>query len=119
MKKTLLIILTILSLNALQTFAQVTLTATGINPTIGQTWTITATVNVLPGASGANQTWDFSTSMPNSGSSTTTTNTPSSIVNGSNFPSANLAYLTSTNDAAFYKYSTTAWQNYGATSPSQ
>ncbi len=60
------------------------------------------TTGVTPGASGANQTWDFSSITP-IGTNTSVIGSPNNSIPGaSNFPSANM-YITTNNDGyAFY-----------------
>lgn len=92
--------------------AQPTLTATGINAGIGETFVLNSfTTQVNPGSSGTNQTWDFSslTGTP----ATSIVVLPSSTPNGSYFPNANTAWSTPGVGYSYMKTSSTAWQNCG------
>ena len=57
--------------------------------------------SINPGPSGANQTWIFSTLLSSTVDTLTFTN-PASLPNGSNFPSANLAIVNSTDGSEIY-----------------
>ncbi len=96
--------------------AQPTLTATGINAVIGETYTYTSNTNstISPGNAGANQTWDLS-AMTGTPAGQTTVVTPSSTTYGSSFPNANVAMSTPSQGVTYYKTSSTALQNYGMT----
>lgn len=97
--------------------AQQTLTASGINPQIGEnySWVVTSYMN--PGNPGANQTWDLS-----SMSGTTTTYSylaSASTPQGSLFPNANIAIQMSAGNGYMYlKTSSSALQLYGVSSSS-
>jgi len=94
--------------------AQPTLTATGINPVIGESYTINNGNYVSEGSSGANQTWDLSTISGSSGGLTNNV-TPSSTPNGSNFPTSNLAAdNTTTGSTGYYFTSSSVLQILGA-----
>ncbi len=96
--------------------AQPTLTATGINPIMGETHTYASSAYVSPGTSGANQTWDLSSMSPTS-SITYNFVSPSTTANGVSFPSSNMAW-TNTTGVAYYNTSSSSWQNYGSYSNS-
>jgi hypothetical protein len=91
--------------------AQPTITATGINPVIGDHLSIvTSTVVPAPGSAGANQTWNLSTMTGTAATNTIVAS--SSTTYSASFPNANVA--TSTAGAqVYYKTSATAWQFYG------
>ena len=90
--------------------AQPTITATGINPVIGESITAVATTaTISPGNSGANQTWNLSAITGSSAS--TTVVAPSSTTNGSSFPNATVCYSSSL--PTYYKTSSTAYQYCG------
>ncbi len=57
--------------------------------------------SINPGPSGANQTWIFSALLSSTVDTLTFTN-PASLPNGSNFPSANLAIVNSTDGSEIY-----------------
>ena len=88
MKKQLLFIFSIASTLAI---AQPTLTATGINPVLGDVYPFKYGQAVSPGSSGASQTWNLSSIVT---STTVTYNTTlvSATPYASSFPSSNLSY---------------------------
>lgn len=92
--------------------AQPTITATGTNPVIGNSFTYTTTSYFAPGSSGASQTWDFSSITGTPGGSSTCVSV-GSTPNGSSFPNANIAFSNSGSNYSYSKTSTTAYQNYG------
>ena len=93
--------------------AQPTLTATGINPVIGDNLTYFNGNYVSPGSSGASQTWNLSTMSGTSGGLITIV-TPASTTNGSNFSSSTVAgENVSSGTDSYYKTSATALQNSG------
>ena len=96
-------------------FAQPTLTATGTNPVIGNSYTSASGNYVSPGGSGASQTWNLS-SITSTGSSTANAVTPGSTSYGSSFPNSNLAWSYSGGTVGYYKTSSTAFQFYGGAS---
>ena len=95
--------------------AQPTLTATGMNPVIGNSYTGESANYVSPGSSGASQTWNLS-SMSGTSSSTANAVAPGSTSYGGSFPNSNLAWSGSGGSAVYYKTSTSALQFYGAAS---
>lgn len=99
----------LLSVNA---WAQPTLTATGINAVVGDILSIAnSTVSVSPGSAGAGQTWNLSALTGSAASNTVVT--VSSTPNAASFPNANIS-LKGASYYAYYKTSSTAWQNYGS-----
>lgn len=118
MKKKLLAFMTgSLMLICSVSIAQPTITATGINPVIGNSFTTQAANYVSPGSSGAGQTWNLST-MTGTTSSTATAVTPGSTTYGSSFPNSNVALNYTGGGAAYYKTSSSACQFYGVVSTS-
>src|SRR5687767_6662699 len=111
-KNTLLISFSLLLLSIYSSKTQPVLTATGINPVIGNTFTSNSTNYVSPGSPGANQTWDLSSML--AGSPTVgTAIAPASTPYASSFPMAIIAY----NSSGIYQYlkaSSTAFSNAGA-----
>ena len=96
--------------------AQPTITATGTNPVIGNSFTYTTTSYFAPGSAGANQTWNFSSSTGTSGGPSNCV-TVGSTPNGSSFPNANIAFHnTGASNYSYQKTSATACQNYGVVS---
>lgn len=93
--------------------AQPTLTATGINPVLGDNLTYFNTNYVSAGSSGPSQTWNLSTMSGTSGGLTTIV-TPASTTNGSSFSSSTVAAENvSSGSDSYYKTSATALQNSG------
>jgi hypothetical protein len=94
--------------------AQPTLTATGINPVIGESFTLNnSTASISPGSAGASQTWDLSSMSGTSGGLTNVVD-PSTTPNGTSFPGSNIAWSNSTGGSvSYYKTSATALQLYG------
>jgi len=90
MKKIYILVLSILSVNAVN--AQITLTAANNLPSLGDSFTSNSydASMTSPGNSGANITWDFS-SLISTGTSTGTLVAPSSLSDGANHPIANFA----------------------------
>jgi len=83
------------------TYAQVTLTDTGINSIVGESFSYIKGGYVNPGNAGANQTWNFPaliTSTPNM----VTVGNPGSTIIGANFPNANIAWSNTTSGESFY-----------------
>ena len=97
--------------------SQPTLTATGINTVIGESFTFNSYASVLvsPGSAGANQTWNLST-MAGTTLAPTTVVTPSSTTYGSSFPNANMAWSTPSSGVSYFKTSSSAMQGYGIVS---
>lgn len=114
MKKSLHNLLFVGLIASVDGIAQPTLTASGINPVIGDAITNYTSAFVAPGSAGANQTWNLS-SMTQAGTSATSAVAPSSTPNGSSFPNSNVAF-SGTGYYAYYNTSSTAWQNYGTSS---
>lgn len=88
-----------------------TLTATGSNPVIGETFNYKTTTGFVAGGSGSGQTWNFATL-----SGTTTTSAAVSVAstpNGSSYPMANIAFSNTGSTYSYQKTSSTALQNYG------
>lgn len=84
MKKKLLKSFAIITACSTAAFAQPTLTATGINPVVGDAYTTKMCNYVSPGSAGANQTWDLS-SMTVAGTINYTSANPSSTPMAANF----------------------------------
>ncbi len=94
-------------------FAQVTLTASGINPIIGESFTTITGNYVNPGNSGINQTWNLSAIV---GTTSFVTNVISTISapGAANFPNATIAWDDLSSSAtSFFTASATALQFYG------
>lgn len=107
------IILTAFVLLAADSFAQPALTATGINPVIGETFLGTKTNYFGPGSAGAGQTWNFSTIGPGLPVTRSVISVGSTSA-GAMFPNANIAFNNSTYSGnSYFKTSATALQNYG------
>jgi hypothetical protein len=92
--------------------AQPTLTATGINPVIGDQFTTETAQYVNPGSPGANQTWNLA--MTSQGASVSTGVAPSSTPYSGSFPSATVAF--GTNPYVYYQTSSSAMQLDGVVS---
>lgn len=93
--------------------AQPILTATGINPVLGENFTYYNTGYISPGSPGAGQTWDLST-LSGTANGITTIVTPASTANGSSFLSSDVAAENTTSGSdSYYKTSATALQNSG------
>ncbi|MCW3104976.1 MAG: hypothetical protein JWO09_3416 [Bacteroidetes bacterium] len=92
-------------------FAQTPLSAAGINPLVGETYTEIKTTYVHPGASGAGVTWDFSV-FPAGVAVINNCVTVASTAYGSYYPSANIAFSRPGGEA-YQKTSSSALQNYG------
>jgi hypothetical protein len=107
-KTTLLFLLTGGLCSAL--IAQPVLTATGIAPVVGDSYSTTGSSYVSPGGSGANQTWNLA--FTNGGASTSTGVTPGSSPYAASFPQATVAF-NGGGVWTFNKSTTTAWQNCG------
>jgi hypothetical protein len=95
--------------------SQPTITSTGINPVIGESFTGYSATYINPGNSGASQTWDFS-SMSVQSSLNSACVAPSSTANGSSFPNSNLCFSNSNSTFSYLKTTSTYWQNYGTVS---
>lgn len=94
----------------LSTTKSQTLTATGCNPVVGQTYDRVFTGAFSQGSAGTNQTWNIS-SLTGTNSSANVV-TVGSTPNGSNHPLANLSFEEGTN-YTYMKTSSTAFQMYG------
>lgn len=101
------------ALSPLALIAQPTLTATGINPVVGDVIVTETAQYVAPGSAGASQTWNLA--MTSQSSATTTGATPSSTPYGSTFPTSTVCFGTS--PYVYYKTSATEWQTVGIVSP--
>lgn len=96
--------------------AQPTLTATGVNPVIGENYTLNGSAYVSPGSAGASQTWNLS-SMSGASAGITNVVAPSSTTYGSSFTTSTVAAENSTAGTVNYlKTSSTAMQNSGIVS---
>jgi hypothetical protein len=116
MKKTLLLLVSITTF-ASASIAQVTITATGANPVVGETFTLVNGSYVSPGNAGANQTWNLS-SMSGTAGALDHIVAPSSTTYGASYPSANIAWNNFTNGVNYFKTSSSALQFYGVGSSS-
>ncbi|MDQ3045930.1 MAG: T9SS type A sorting domain-containing protein [Bacteroidota bacterium] len=94
--------------------AQPTLTASGCNPTVGETFTLTNCPGTYsPGTSGASQTWNLS-SMSGTSAGATNVITASSGPNASSFPLATVGNNNTTEGSCiYYQTSSSALKNYG------
>ncbi len=97
--------------------AQPTITATGVNPVIGESHNIQNCNYINPGNAGANQTWNLSAMVGTSLLSTSYV-IPSSTPNGSSFPNSNIAWSIPSSSVSYYKTSSSALQYYGLASGS-
>lgn len=105
-------------LGASVALAQPTLTATGINPVIGESFTLNTSPFVSAGSAGASQTWDLST-MSGTSAGASSMVTPSSTANASSFPSSNVAWSNTTAGTVnYYKTTSTSLQTFGVVSGS-
>jgi len=98
--------------NVVVAFAQPTISASGVNPVIGDQLIMATATYVSPGNSGASQTWNLS-SMTSSASNTYTAVATSSTPNGSSFPNSNVALGSGGGNYSYYKTSSSSFQNYG------
>jgi len=94
--------------------AQPVLTATGINPLIGDVLLTNTTQYVNPGSAGASQTWN--PGFTSSGSSSSTGVAPSSTPYAASFPTASVAFGPTT--YVYYKTSSAAYQMNGVVNSS-
>jgi len=104
-------------LTSVSLLAQPVLTATGINPVIGDQFSNKTVGYVSPGSAGAAQTWNLST-MTGTTTTTSTMVTVGSTPNGSSFPNANESGKSSSGTYSYIKTSTGAFQLYGEVAPS-
>lgn len=88
------------------------ITATGCNPVIGETFNYKTTTSFGPGGSGSGQTWNFATISGTS--STSSVVAVGSTTSGSSFPSANIALSGAASSYSYQKTSSTALQHYGS-----
>jgi len=93
--------------------AQPTITATGLNPVVGDHFTSNNAAYIAPGNAGANQTWDLS-SLTATATATVTALTVASTPYASSFPYANVASNDGTSTYGYTKTSSTVWQNMGS-----
>tara|TARA_R110001592_G_scaffold343413_1_gene634059 strand:- start:2064 stop:3020 length:957 start_codon:yes stop_codon:yes gene_type:complete len=87
-----------------------TITATGINPSVGEDYVRVLTPSFSEGSSGTGQTWDIS-SITGSNSGATVV-AVASTPNGANHPLANIAYDDGTN-FSYFKTSSSVFQFHG------
>jgi hypothetical protein len=109
MKKISTLVLSVLTLSSI---AQPTLTGNNA-PTVGTSYSVKSadTVGIMPGASGANKTWNFDltfTSSPETASFIDASGTPYA----SSFPSANLAFESTYGSTTSYTYYVTNANEY-------
>ena len=112
MKQNLLSFLSTVVLSTSVVVAQPTLTSTGINPVIGEMYTLKSGASVSPGNSGASQTWTVMPATSNAPSTFTSTSVASTPYAAS-FSQANFSYNTG-GYYVFYNTSATALQNDGS-----
>ena len=112
MKKNLLKTLAALTLFTSAAIAQPTLTATGINPVVGDVYILKQGNFVNPGSAGANQTWNLS-SLASTSTTTYNSSNPSSTPYASSFTNSNFS-MNSGGVYTFGNTSSSAWQNTGA-----
>ncbi len=110
-------ILASLALAGATAFAQPTITATGINPQIGETVNVYSGAFQNPGGGGANQTWNLS-ALAGSPGELYTCVSPSSTTNASSFPNANVAVVAAAAGTRYYATSASALTSWGAVTPS-
>lgn len=117
MKKNLLNLMTgSLVLICSVSIAQPTLTATGINPIIGDSYTLNGSGYVSPGSAGASQTWNLST-MSGASAGLTNVVSPASTTYGSSFTTSTVGANNATAGTVnYYKTSSAALQNSGIAS---
>ena len=110
-----LFFIVVLALLYNQVYAQPTLTASGSNPSVGDSFTNAVGDYVNPGNPGADQTWDLS-SMFMTETFTLTYADPSTTPYGNDFPGANLAEISSPpfDQISYYNTSWAAFQFHGA-----
>lgn len=117
MKKNLLKTLSIISFCSASAIAQPTLTASGINPVVGDYYSFKYCNYANPGNSGANQTWNLTSLTPTATANYSSSN-PSSTPYASSFTSSNFSMNNSTGLYAFYNAGSSSLQNTGNASPS-
>lgn len=92
--------------------AQVTITATAINPVVGEGFNISKGNYVNPGSAGANQTWTLT--GISTGPTITNVINPGATIIGASFPNANVCLSNSSaNTSYLYKTSTSALEFHG------
>jgi hypothetical protein len=111
MKKIYLLASVITGLFASTAIAQ-SITATGCNPVIGETFNYKTTTSFGPGGSGSGQTWNFATISGTS--STSSVVAVGSTTSGSSFPSATIALSGAASSYSYQKTSSSALQHYGS-----
>ena len=117
MKKSIQVLLAGCLIVSIDSFAQPTLTASGVGPVTGNQITNKGgTYSGPTGTAGANQTWDLS-GLPSTSSIVSSYIVPSTTPNASSFPGATVAVSTTGSPYGYYKTSSTVWQNIGAVSP--
>ncbi|HTL80110.1 MAG TPA: T9SS type A sorting domain-containing protein [Bacteroidia bacterium] len=90
--------------------AQPTLTASSINPAVGDVYNTVTSAYVSPGSSGANQTWNLA--LTNNGTVAQSAVAPGTTPYAATYPTATVA-LSSSGNYTYYKTSTSSWQNIG------
>lgn len=108
-----ILLLVSLALTCPTSWAQPTVTATGMNPVVGESVTSYVGSYIHPGNAGANQNWDF-TALAGSPGEVYSCVPSSSTANGSSFPNSNVALVTGSNSARYYSTSGSALTNHGA-----
>lgn len=112
MKKHLLLLTSFAFLFSAKINSQVTITATAINPVVGEGFNISKGNYVNPGSAGANQTWTL-TGL-SAGPSLTNVIAPGSTLIGASFPNSNVCLSNATsNSSYFYKTSSTSQEFHG------
>lgn len=114
MKKLLLNVMTVgFVITASAVIAQPILTAAGINPVIGESFTLNNGVFVSPGTAGPGQTWNLA-AMGGTSAGLTNVVSPGSTASGASFPGSNVACenLAATT-CNYYNTSSTVFTNTG------
>ncbi|MGZ3865980.1 MAG: T9SS type A sorting domain-containing protein [Bacteroidia bacterium] len=117
MKKSLQLFFGMAAFASVTMLAQPVLTATGINPVIGDIINQKTVGYVSPGNAGPNQTWNLS-AMTGTAVVTSTVVSVGSTPNGSTFPNANVCLKGSSGSYTYIKTSSTVYQLDGITVPS-
>lgn len=112
MKKNLLHSILGLALVSTTALAQPVLTASGVNPVVGDLYTLNYGNYVSPGSAGANQTWNLSTMTPSS-TITYTVGTVASAPNSSVFNASSNMQMTDGSNYQYLNISSTAYQSSG------
>ena len=113
MKKNLLNTLAATTCLSLASMAQPSITASGVNPIVGDAYNTKVCNYVQPGSGGANATWDFSTMTANGNANYVSSN-PSSTPYAASFGSSNFCMNNGTAIYSFWNASSTALQNTGS-----